>query len=229
MLTRLSSTGSAGLSFRARFDAVEWHKAGKASRQRWRHIDAFSRLMPEPSLAQSPSKMARCGHIQQPARACWILGKTRARRSGNRGWPTPKNAPPFPDGRWKPTAGSSSWLSFVEPKPSERKDGITAPHPIEQLLLTKDETDYCWYSIDIQATSARGDAAHRPRQRFLSCFYQRAVRRSNSRTSSRNTRLAIGTADAIRTQGNLGNGFARRERAQRLVAPPRFDRAKISV
>jgi len=62
--------------------------------------------------------------------------------------------------RWKPAAKSSPWLSFPEPKPSARKDGITALHPIEQLLLTHDATDYCWYATDVQATGTRLATLH---------------------------------------------------------------------
>ena len=48
---------------------------------------------------------------------------------------------------WEPVAGKLDWASFQEPLPQYRADpGTTAPEPLEQLLLTKDETDYCWYS-----------------------------------------------------------------------------------
>jgi len=45
------------------------------------------------------------------------------------------------------------WNAWNEPLPSHRKgEVIRSPQPIEQLLLTKDHTDYCWYStaIDIK-------------------------------------------------------------------------------
>jgi hypothetical protein len=48
---------------------------------------------------------------------------------------------------WEPVAGKLSFTSFQEPMPQDRVDvGSTASEPLEQLLLTKDETDYCWYS-----------------------------------------------------------------------------------
>jgi len=52
------------------------------------------------------------------------------------------------------------WVSFLEPKPSERKDAITAPDPIEQLSLTHDATDYCWYATDVRATGPRRATLH---------------------------------------------------------------------
>lgn len=76
-------------------------------------------------------------------------------------WPTgaKKRIPHLSEG-WKPAVKSTPWLSYSEPKPSERKDAITAPQPIEQLLLTHDTTDYCWYATDVQATAARKATLH---------------------------------------------------------------------
>jgi beta-galactosidase len=62
--------------------------------------------------------------------------------------------------RWKPVAASNPWLSFLEPKPSDRKDGIASREPIEQLLLTHDASDYCWYAADVSSTSARRATLH---------------------------------------------------------------------
>jgi hypothetical protein len=50
--------------------------------------------------------------------------------------------------------GPRQWLASCEPMPSARLHQATrSPQPVEQLLLTKDHTDYCWYctTIDIAA------------------------------------------------------------------------------
>ncbi|WP_338255642.1 beta-galactosidase [Dictyobacter halimunensis] len=45
---------------------------------------------------------------------------------------------------------------YVEPLPTQRPDArqraITAPQPVEQLSLTHDRTDYCWYSTTLSTT-----------------------------------------------------------------------------
>ena len=43
---------------------------------------------------------------------------------------------------------------WQEPLPGNRQDaGVQSPEPIEQLQLTKDTTDYCWYSTTFQAAA----------------------------------------------------------------------------
>ena len=73
-------------------------------------------------------------------------------------WPSKKHVP-LSDASWK-TALKSNWLSYPEPRPSARKDAITSAEPIEQLLLTHDTTDYCWYATDVQAPAARKATLH---------------------------------------------------------------------
>jgi hypothetical protein len=47
------------------------------------------------------------------------------------------------------------WRAWSEPMPSGRNgEGVHSPQPIEQLLLTKDHTDYCWYSTAIDIKTA---------------------------------------------------------------------------
>ena len=44
-----------------------------------------------------------------------------------------------------------AWTAWDEPLPAERPEqGIRSAEPIEQLSLTKDSTDYCWYSTTVQ-------------------------------------------------------------------------------
>jgi beta-galactosidase len=51
---------------------------------------------------------------------------------------------------WEPVAGALNWRAWREPMPEQRAtEGIHAAEPTEQLLLTKDHTDYCWYSTKI--------------------------------------------------------------------------------
>jgi hypothetical protein len=52
---------------------------------------------------------------------------------------------------WKPLPQANNlpldWKAWDEPLPPGREDkGILSAQPIEQLSLTKDSTDYCWYS-----------------------------------------------------------------------------------
>ena len=77
-----------------------------------------------------------------------VLWKSWADRSK-----TKKPKKPAPG--WKTVVSGASWVTFPEPKPSERNDAITASEPIEQLLLTKDATDYCWYATEVESKSAR--------------------------------------------------------------------------
>jgi len=56
---------------------------------------------------------------------------------------------------WKPAATEGqqtlAWQAWDEPLPSQRGDqGIVSVEPLEQLSLTKDSTDYCWYSTSVQ-------------------------------------------------------------------------------
>jgi hypothetical protein len=49
----------------------------------------------------------------------------------------------------------SEWRTWKEPMPAERKDrGVIAVDPMEQLSLTKDSTDYCWYSCKLEVSQA---------------------------------------------------------------------------
>ncbi len=53
---------------------------------------------------------------------------------------------------WKPAIQENlAWLAWDEPMPAERHDaGIVSDEPAEQLFLTKDSTDYCWYSTVVR-------------------------------------------------------------------------------
>jgi len=58
----------------------------------------------------------------------------------------------FPQPKWESLAPLEGWQSWPEPMPSDRRDAPKlAPEPVEQLLLTGDQSDYCWYSAEIQA------------------------------------------------------------------------------
>lgn len=51
--------------------------------------------------------------------------------------------------REEPIGGLLSPQAWGEPMPGERPTGVVSDHPIEQLKLTNDETDYCWYSTSL--------------------------------------------------------------------------------
>jgi beta-galactosidase len=95
--------------------------------------------------------------LHPAASACLWERKQGALHAVWKSWPAPlagKVSPPV-ESDWKPIADAVPWLSFVEPKPSHRKNGTFAPQPIEQLTLTRDATDFCWYSTEVQSTTAR--------------------------------------------------------------------------
>ncbi|MEI6519851.1 MAG: beta-galactosidase [bacterium] len=50
---------------------------------------------------------------------------------------------------WSTLEPLQNWLCHPEPFPQNRADAITAEQPVEQLLLTHDDSDYCWYSTNI--------------------------------------------------------------------------------
>jgi beta-galactosidase len=57
---------------------------------------------------------------------------------------------------WLPaTATALQWSSWSEPLPQQRQhEGIESERPVEQLSLTKDLTDYCWYSASLHIATA---------------------------------------------------------------------------
>lgn len=57
---------------------------------------------------------------------------------------------------WQPiSAEPMKWHGWREPLPERRAlDAIHAEQPTEQLLLTHDHTDYCWYSTKINVEAA---------------------------------------------------------------------------
>ncbi|OGV61062.1 MAG: hypothetical protein A2X45_14795 [Lentisphaerae bacterium GWF2_50_93] len=53
--------------------------------------------------------------------------------------------------KWKELPAPLDWQAWAEPRPSERTDdAISSPVPLEQLSLTHDKSDYCWYSAEIK-------------------------------------------------------------------------------
>jgi beta-galactosidase len=65
----------------------------------------------------------------------------------------------FSAAEWKPVHGEQSaplvWQTWQEPLPEQRTDkGVVSLQPVEQLLLTKDATDYCWYSTTLHISAA---------------------------------------------------------------------------
>ncbi|MFA6291595.1 MAG: beta-galactosidase [Victivallales bacterium] len=53
--------------------------------------------------------------------------------------------------KWKTLAVPAGWRAWAEPRPSERSDdAIPSPTPLEQLSLTHDKSDYCWYSAELK-------------------------------------------------------------------------------
>lgn len=56
------------------------------------------------------------------------------------------------DAPWSVVAKPTGWMSFSEPLPAARQDSpVRNPQPVEQLLLTRDQSDYCWYSTTLHS------------------------------------------------------------------------------
>ncbi len=61
----------------------------------------------------------------------------------------------FPRRAWKTLPAFRVWQSWPEPLPAQREDeAVRSRQPIEQVSLTKDESDYCWYSTELIAKKA---------------------------------------------------------------------------
>ena len=55
---------------------------------------------------------------------------------------------------WEDFPAALTWTTIAEPLPSERPgEVVRAEQPTEQLLLTRDRTDYCWYSTHINVAT----------------------------------------------------------------------------
>jgi beta-galactosidase len=107
---------------------------------------------------------------QSGARTTWRLGKqsltldleqTRAvlRDGGGRvffdtGAPRHKARQTPPSG-WRKLAALENWELWPEPRPDTRVDEpVKSRDPVEQLQLTRDASDYCWYAARFEVKSA---------------------------------------------------------------------------
>lgn len=54
---------------------------------------------------------------------------------------------------WVQHCQLDKWQECPEPFPSDRDDGVQAERPVEQLTLTRDQSDYCWYSTMLHVES----------------------------------------------------------------------------
>lgn len=106
-------------------------------------------------------------HIQagdQTVETVWRLGdlglKVQVDQNGGRVWDgagrllydSGTDTVEISEGAWCPVDIPLAWECQCEPWPGEgprRSDAVTAPDPIEQLSLTHDTTDYCWYSTTL--------------------------------------------------------------------------------
>lgn len=65
---------------------------------------------------------------------------------------------------WKKGPRLEDWRTWREPLPAERVDEpVIAARPVEQLLLTNDTSDYCWYSAEVTLRRAGGHVVEIPR------------------------------------------------------------------
>ncbi len=65
---------------------------------------------------------------------------------------------------WTDHSSLESWTWQPEPMPAARcEEAVHAASPVEQLLLTKDASDYCWYSHTLTHDAAGMHRLHVPR------------------------------------------------------------------
>ncbi|MDE1163379.1 MAG: beta-galactosidase [Acidobacteriaceae bacterium] len=57
---------------------------------------------------------------------------------------------------WATLATNFSWRSAIEPLPTASNRDVHSDEPLEQLKLTHDTTDYCWYSTSLHGPLAAG-------------------------------------------------------------------------
>ncbi len=103
--------------------------------------------------AAQPASVTFNGHVfELPAKSALLLDGTRelyhsAHLKTARGKAkAPQAAVASPRLRWQ---------MWAEPLPDQRHDApIVAAQPIEQLKLTEDHTDYCWYSTTVRVKTA---------------------------------------------------------------------------
>jgi len=55
-----------------------------------------------------------------------------------------------PQPPWQTVHRITDFQSWLEPFPAQRGDAVSAAMPVEQLSLTHDESDYCWYSTTLR-------------------------------------------------------------------------------
>ncbi|MFC6644185.1 beta-galactosidase [Granulicella cerasi] len=82
-------------------------------------------------------------------------GTAELRLNGRTLYKTSAAAPPKPQ-NWTTVATNFSWQHAAEPLPRAAHPHTSAEEPVEQLLLTHDTTDYCWYSTTIEGPIRSG-------------------------------------------------------------------------
>jgi beta-galactosidase len=55
---------------------------------------------------------------------------------------------------WRALPMTFDWQRWDEPLPQSREGGVASDQPLEQLSLTNDTSDYCWYSSTIVLTKS---------------------------------------------------------------------------
>ena len=54
---------------------------------------------------------------------------------------------------WCDGGGGRDWEFVREPRPAERRDAVFSTEVCEQLTLTRDRSDYCWYAAEAEVTT----------------------------------------------------------------------------
>jgi len=92
--------------------------------------------------------------IHPPSSVCFWQRQGKTWKPVWKSWSdlTPESHPSLAP--WKTAGEALKWISRSEPLPAQRRDGRTFAEPVEQLQLTRDQTDYCWYVASFQAKRA---------------------------------------------------------------------------
>jgi beta-galactosidase len=104
---------------------------------------------------------------------------------------------------WRNLPPLKGWKSWPEPRPAERSDARLARVPVDQLQLTGDTSDYCWYSTTFEVTTPGVQKLDLPLGGDFLYVYCDDRLLGQSRLPLRENRGATSLLTAVRTDINM--------------------------
>jgi beta-galactosidase len=129
---------------------------------------------------------------------------------------------------WRPLEHCRNWRWMPEPLPSSRSDpGTLNASPQDQLLWTRDETDYCWYSHTLEGKRAGKHELYLP---FCGDFLRVYINGKPVAQTSPSLKECRGPTDAAPDPGSVNPlELAKSEYAQTFQVPLRTGRNQVDV